>query len=65
MATASLYARNKFHAYGVRFLYFELGFNLWCGSMMLAEFQAQKNRLSSVYVTFKEKVADAGRILKQ
>ena len=28
MATASLYARNKFHAYGVHFLYFELGFKL-------------------------------------
>ena len=36
MATASLYARNKFHAYGVRFLYFELGFNLGCGSVMFA-----------------------------
>ena len=51
MATASLYARNKFHAYGVHFLYFELGFNLWSASMMFATEVAPTCRLSSFMAT--------------
>ena len=62
-------AHDKFHAYGVHFA-FELGFNLGCGSVMLATevalrgLRAQKNRLSSVYdpLTLMRESGGRGRI---